>query len=96
MSQCVSEVDIIRTIVRTSIENLDIADSAIKNKIYFDNKAMFESLASSSLEIAKAQSKLLIPYIKEIINRQQRRNVPTIIEGAGIIPSMYFPNNHPL
>ncbi|MCH5261089.1 MAG: hypothetical protein J1F18_15170 [Lachnospiraceae bacterium] len=92
----VSELDIIRTIVRSVVGNL--ATDGYLN--YDDVEAayldLFKSLTISDFETAKSQSKILIPYVKEIILRQQRRNIPTVLEGAGIIPSTYYPNNCPL
>ena len=34
--------------------------------------------------------------LREIVVRQQRRKIPTIIEGTSIIPSTYFVNGEPL
>lgn len=92
----VSEYDLLRTVVRTAYEYL--AEEAYIDKEELINKynALFESITSSNFEITKLQSEQLLPYIKEIILRQQRRRIPTIIEGTGIIPSTYFPNDQPL
>lgn len=92
----VSELDIIRTAVRTTF-NYIIDDKLVdKDAIITKYNAIFESITLSDFETTKQQSKQLLPYVKEIILRQQRRHIPTIIEGAGIVPSIYFPNNRPL
>ncbi len=92
----VNEYDLIRTIVRASYEHLFeelyINNDELKNKY----NALFASITNHNFDITKLQSKQLIPYVKEIILRQQRRCIPTIIEGTGIVPSTYFPNNKPL
>lgn len=92
----VSEYDLIRTVVRTAYEHL--ADEAYinKNELIGKYNALFESITSNNFETTRLQSEQLIPYVKEIILRQQRRQIPTIIEGTGIIPNAYFPNNQPL
>lgn len=91
----VSELDIIRTVVRAVIHSLE--DSFIdKNAIQKQYLALFDSLSESNLDVAKEQSKLLIPYIKEIVVRQQMRKIPTVIEGSSIVPSTYFINNIPI
>ena len=92
----VSEYDLLRTIVRTAYEYLAEETCIEKDELISKYKALFESITSSSYEITKLQSEQLLPYVKEIILRQQRRHIPTIIEGTGIIPSTYFPNNQPL
>lgn len=92
----VSEYDLLRTVVRTAYEYL--AEEAYIDKSELERKysALFESITSNNFEITRLQSEQLLPYVKEIILRQQRRRIPTIIEGAGIVPSTYFPNNQPL
>ncbi len=74
------------------------AEEACMDKDELINKynALFESGPSSNYEINKLQSEQLLPYVKEIILRQQRRRIPTIIESTDIIPSTHFPNNQPL
>lgn len=92
----VSELDIVRTIIRSVIKNLEqeaCIDREKLNKHYF---SLFKSLSEEDLDIAKQQSELLIPYVREIVNRQQSRKIPTIIEGSSIIPSTYFYNNSPI
>jgi 2-phosphoglycerate kinase len=92
----VSEYDLIRAVVRTSYENLlkEVYTDADELKKQYD--ALFASITNSNFDITKLQSEQLVPYVKEIILRQQRRRIPTIIEGTGIVPSTYFPNNQPL
>ena len=92
----VSELDILRTIVRTAYEQIAIDEKLGKERMMEKYKALFDSLTNSDFETAKLQSILLIPYVREIVLRQQRRRIPTIIEGAGIIPSTYFPDDQPL
>lgn len=92
----VSELDILRTIVRTAYEQIAVEKKLCKMQTMEKYQALFASLTNSDFETAKRQSVLLIPYVREIILRQQRRRIPTIIEGAGIIPSCFFPNGLPL
>lgn len=92
----VSELDILRTIVRTAYEQIVIEEKLGNDRIMEKYKTLFASLTNSDFETAKLQSVLLIPYVREIILRQQRRRIPTIIEGAGIIPSTFFPDDKPL
>ena len=92
----VSEYDLLRTVVRTAYEYLAEEAYIDKDELISKYNALFESITSSDFEITKLQSEQLLPYVKEIILRQQRRRIPTIIEGTGIIPSIYFPNNQPL
>ncbi|MCM1261710.1 MAG: hypothetical protein NC313_03235 [Butyrivibrio sp.] len=92
----VSEYDLIRTIVRTAYEYLSEETFVDKDKLTNKYNALFKSITSSNFEITKSQSEQLLPYVKEIILRQQRRQIPTIIEGTGIIPCIYFPNDQPL
>lgn len=87
----VSEYDLIRTVVRTAYENFIENNSNNKNEC----DVLFASLIDNDFETTIAQSEQLIPYIKDIILRQQRRQIPTIIEGAGIVPFTYFPHNEP-
>lgn len=92
----VSEYDLLRTIVRTAYEYLAEEAYLDKDELISKYNALFKSITNSNFEITKLQSEQLLPYVKEIILRQQRRRIPTIIEGTGIIPSTYFPNNQPL
>lgn len=89
----VTEMDIIRTVLRKVIEDLETNNlcNNVNIKEYYEN--LFNSLRESSYDIACEQSKQLLPFVKDIIFRQQRRNIPTIIEGAEIIPITYFDDN---
>lgn len=88
----VTELDIIRTIVRTVLTRLNMLKSYDSKRIESEYKELFSSLRLSDYNTARLQSDQLVPFVKEIILRQQRRNIPTIIEGTEIIPSSYFPN----
>lgn len=92
----VSELDIVRTIVRATIRNIENCQYIDKKKLQTQYMALFYSLAERDLSDCKKQSTLLVPYVREIVARQQQRNIPTIIEGLSIIPSTYFCNNQPL
>lgn len=92
----VSEIDILRTAIRSAYEcfaeELCVNKQVLLNRYY----SLFQSITNSDYETTKEQSIEMMPYVKEIVIRQQRRNIPTIIEGAGIVPSTYFPNGSPL
>ena len=92
----VSEYDLMRTVVRTAYEYLAEEAYIDKNKLNSKYNELFKSITSNNFEISKLQSEQLLPYVKEIVLRQQRRQIPTIIEGTGIVPNTYFPNNQPL
>lgn len=92
----VSEFDLLRTVVRTAYEHLAEEAYIDKEELISKYSALFASITSSNFETTKLQSEQLLPYVKEIILRQQRRRIPTVIEGAGIVPNTYFPNNQPL
>lgn len=92
----VSELDIIRAILRTNVSEMKSYGYITEEQVSKRYEALFSSLTFSDYGCAKKQSEILLPYVKEIILRQQRRKIPTVIEGAGIVPSTYFPNNVPL
>ncbi len=92
----VSELDIIRTIVRATLTDTYKNNYLTRDFIMEHYSPLFKSLSVSDFETAKRQSQALIPYVQEIILRQQQRNISTVLEGAGIIPSTYFPKNKPL
>lgn len=92
----VSELDIIRTVIRSVFRTLEDGDYLNKEVVQEHYAALFNSLSEKDLPEAKQQSKLLIPFIKEIVDRQQKRKIPTIIEGSSIVPSTYFLNNKPI
>lgn len=89
----VSEIDLVRTIVRTAYARIADEEKLGRNQIIEKYEALFNSLTMSDFKTAKSQSEFLVPYVMEIILRQQRRRIPTIIEGAGIIPGTFFPND---
>lgn len=88
----VTELDIIRTIVRAVLTQLDSSKSFDPKIIENEYKELFSSLRLSDYNTARFQSNQLVPFVREIVLRQQRRSIPTIIEGTEIIPSSYFPN----
>lgn len=92
----VSELDIIRTIVRATIRNIENCQFVDKQLLQDQYASLFYSLSERNLSDCKKQSTLLVPYVREIVTRQQQRNIPTIIEGSSIIPSTYFSNNQPI
>lgn len=92
----VSELDIIRTVIRSVFRTLENEDHLDKDVVQEYYSALFSSLSEKDLPEAKQQSKLLIPFIKEIVDRQQKRKIPTIIEGSSIIPSTFFHKNKPI
>ena len=91
----VSEMDIIRNIIRAVLNNLTKESHLNEDIVKQEYSDLFESLTVSDFKTTKLQSLKLMPYVKEIILRQQRRKIPTIIEGSGIIPSVFFPNGTP-
>lgn len=82
----VAEVDLIKTILRTVLN-----ESKNGNTEFFEK---YNFLLSSSTDISflslKEQAHALSKYVIEIIKRQQTRKIPTVIEGLGIVPSVYF------
>ena len=92
----VSELDIIRTIVRAVIKNFEHKEYIDKNIIEKHYLDLFDSVSENDFAKVKQQSKILLPYIQEIISRQQLRKIPTIIEGSSFIPSTCFYNNAPI
>lgn len=92
----VSELDLVRTIVRVAYGHLSETFDVDKNTLMQQYKALFASITNSDFKTTKLQSEQLLPYLEEIVHRQQRRQIPTIIEGAGIVPSTFFPDNQPL
>lgn len=92
----VSELDIIRMIIRSVFRSLEDGEYLNKEVVQEHYAALFSSLSEKDLPEAKQQSKLLIPFIKEIVDRQQKRKIPTIIEGSSIVPSTFFHNNKPI
>ena len=93
--QCVCELDIITAVIRTTLDNLANEGLLPEDAINDGYSELYKSLTVSDLGTTKAHSKRLIPYIKEIIRHQQSRKIPTIIEGSGIIPDLFFPDGEP-
>lgn len=93
----VTELDIIRTVIRETITNISdqykYFDSEIILKDYSD---LFDSLTDGDFDTLLRQSKTLLPYIKKIIYRQQDKKIPTIIEGISIVPELCFENFAPI
>ncbi len=92
----VSELDMIRAIVRTAYEHFATEEFSDVEKVLTKYNSLFHSITNSDFETTKSQSKQLLPYMKEIILRQQRRRIPTILEGAAVIPGVFFLDNQPL
>ena len=93
--QRVCEMDIITAVIRTTLDDLANEGLLSKDALNDGYSELYKSLTVSDLSTTKAHSKRLIPYIKEIIRHQQSRKIPTIIEGSGIIPSLFFPDGEP-
>lgn len=93
----VSETDILRTMLRTIIKDIESSvDYTDKEKIRQEYASIFDSLTYGDINTLKRQSTMLSKYVKEIVKRQQARKIPTIIEGISIVPSTYFHNNTPI
>lgn len=92
----VSELDIIKTTIRTTIKDIELICPSDKDKIYDTYQDVFSSMSEADTVTYKKQAKLLTKYVKEIVKRQQTRKIPTIIEGIGIVPSVYFNHNRPI
>ena len=93
----VTELDIIRMILRSTIKdvvnNIFCSEQKELQKKY---EHLFSSSTSEDFFMLKEQSKTLVKYIKEIVKRQQERKIPTIIEGVSIVPSVFFQDGKPL
>lgn len=93
----VSETDILRTMLRAVVKDVEGSVSCTdKNNLRQRYAPLFESLKYGDMTTLKKQSKMLSAYVKEIVKRQQDRKIPTIIEGASIVPSTYFHNGKPI
>ncbi len=93
----VSEMDIIRTVTRAIVNNVEeILDLATKNTLSNIYAPLFKSTKNGNYSDFKNQAAVFINAVREIVQRQQSRKIPTIIEGINIIPSLYFNNNIPL
>ena len=87
----INEMDItryaLRIIVNEILECLNDYYRKIVNEKYKD---LFLSVSDGDFQLLQKQSVCLKPYVMKIINRQQRRKIPSIIIGHSIIPSDYF------
>lgn len=92
----VIEMDTVSDTVRATLNNL--TDDKLLRKDIVDGEyfALFESITIRDLNVTKSQAQKLLPYVKALILRQQKRKLPTIIEGAEIIPEQFFPDKKPL
>ncbi len=94
--QRVVEMDTVSDTVRATLNNL-IEDKLLrKDTADGEYSALFESITIRDLDVTKLQAEKLLPYVKSLVLRQQKRKLPTIIEGAEIIPTQFFPDNKPL
>ena len=86
----ITELDMIKTVIRSIIKENDCS--------YPNNEfnCLFCSTTDSNYDIFKQQAIILSRYVKEIVIRQKKRCIPTIIEGINIIPSVYFNNSIPI
>lgn len=93
----VTEIDIIRMILRSTIKdvvnNLSYSD---QNRLQEKFEHLFSSSTNEDFSVLKEQSKTLLRCVKEIVKRQQERKIPTIIEGVSIVPSVFFHDGKPL
>ena len=93
----VSETDILRTMLRAIVKDIETsANCTDKINLRQRYAPLFESLKYCDMTTLKKQSQILSTYVKEIVKRQQDRKIPTIIEGANIVPSTYFYNGKPI
>ena len=93
--QRVVEMDIVSDSVRATLKNLTNDGLLEKSAVDGEYSALFESITVHGLSVTKSQAEKLLPYVKELILRQQKRKIPTVIEGAEIIPSLFFPSGTP-
>ena len=84
--QRVIEMDVISDTVRAVLT---------KNLLKEKYPSLFESITIQTLDVTKEQAKILLPYVKELVLRQQKRHIPTVLEGAEIIPSLFFKGGKP-
>ena len=94
----VTQLDIVRTAIRSVIKKISYSNNKDNaNKIYIDFfKPIFDSITNGDYATLKQQSNIMMNCLQEIIKRQQMRQIPTIIEGINIIPSLYFINDKPI
>lgn len=85
----VEETDIIREILRGYTNQLQESYPFISNNIYSHNVFL-------SYEMAREQCRIMKESIMNIVKRQQRKKIPSIINGVHIIPEelyLYVPDS---
>lgn len=85
----VEETDIIREILRGYTNQLQESYPFISNNIYSHNVFL-------SYEMAREQCRIMKESIMNIVKRQQRKKIPSIINGVHIIPEelyLYAPDS---
>ncbi|MCM1130288.1 MAG: hypothetical protein NC310_01660 [Roseburia sp.] len=107
---CVGKTSAAYNLIRTnsyfqSVTELDVFIEAMKEIIkgekYSDEiskhyNIIFDSPALMDYPSLKQHARTLIDFILAIVKRQKARKIPTIIEGTGIVPSVYFEKSQPL
>ncbi len=92
----VTELDIVRLIVREAINDVNkLLDYYNKENVMKKYDYLFSSLTDGDYVILEKQAKIMQEYIKILIQRQQKKKIPTIIEGMSIIPELFFCDNGP-
>lgn len=79
----IEETDIIRDVLRGYNAYLNVAHNYNINNIYPHDVFL-------SYDMARQQCKIMKESILSIIKRQQRKNIPTIINGVHIIPEELY------
>ncbi len=79
----VEETDIIREVLRGYINRLEKSYDFFSDNIYSHDIFL-------SYEMAKQQCKIMKDSILNIVKRQQRKKIPTIINGVHIIPEELY------
>lgn len=93
----VSELDVFRALIRSTIEEFEEEYNCIDDNIIKERyESLFKSITYGDLKTMKEQSNVLLNYIRIIVKRQQSRKIPTIIEGQSIVPSVFFNNFLPV
>lgn len=93
----VSEIDILRTMARCIIKDIETKTSVISaSNLKTVYSSLFKSVTNGDFTDLKQQSEILLNPIREIVKRQQDRKIPTIIEGTSVIPSTFFKNGQPI
>lgn len=87
----INEMDITRYALRLMVDEIsECLDDHYKGIINEKYKDLFLSVSEGDFQLLKKQSACIRPYVIRIINRQQRRKIPSIIIGHSIVPSDYF------